>query len=82
MTEKSPVMKKGRNISFYKSLFLALPIVCVMGAIVLAIVLAKPAELFTSSPDGSLYGMVVKAKADGLNLACTIWGLRMGGRRE
>ena len=53
-----------------------------MGAIVLAIVLAKPAEVFTSSPDGSLYGMVVKAKADGLNLACTIWGLRMGGRRE
>jgi len=53
-----------------------------VGAIALAIVSAKPAKHFTSSPGGSLYGMVVKAKANELNLARTVWGLRTDGRRE
>ena len=51
-------------------------------AIVLAIVSAKPAEHFTSSPGGYFYGMVAKAKVGELNLARTVWGLRLGGRRE
>src|SRR5262249_55420430 len=51
-------------------------------AIALAIVSAKPAEHFTSSPGGYFYGMVAKAKAGELNLARTVWGLRRGNRRE
>jgi replication initiation protein RepC len=51
-------------------------------AIAVAIVSAKPAEHFTSSPGGYFYGMVAKAKAGELNLARTVWGLRLSGRRE
>ena len=45
-------------------------------AIALAIVSAKPAGHFTSSPGGYFHGMVAKAKAGTLNLARTVWGLR------
>ena len=41
-----------------------------------AIVAAKPAAHFTSSPAGYFHGMVAKAKAGQLNLARTIWGMR------
>lgn len=47
-------------------------------AIALAIVAAKPAAHFTSSPGGYFHGMVVKAKRGELNLVRTIWGLRRG----
>jgi replication initiation protein RepC len=45
-------------------------------AIAVAIVSAKPADHFRSSPGGYFHGMVAKAKAGELNLARTIWGLR------
>ena len=45
-------------------------------AIALAIVSAKPAGHFTSTPGGYFSGMVARAKAGTLNLARTIWGLR------
>ena len=45
-------------------------------AIAIAIVSAKPAEHFRTSPGGYFHGMVAKAKAGELNLARTIWGLR------
>jgi replication initiation protein RepC len=45
-------------------------------AIAVAIVSAKPAGHFRSSPGGYFHGMVEKAKAGELNLARTIWGLR------
>ena len=45
-------------------------------AIAVAIVSAKPAGHFRSSPGGYFHGMVAKAKAGELNLARTIWGLR------
>jgi replication initiation protein RepC len=45
-------------------------------AIAVAIVSAKPAGHFRSSPGGYFHGMVGKAKAGELNLARTIWGLR------
>ena len=45
-------------------------------AIAIAIVSAKPAEHFRTSPGGYFHGMVTKAKAGELNLARTIWGLR------
>lgn len=45
-------------------------------AIALAIVSAKPAGHFTSTPGGYFNGMVTRAKAGGLNLSRTIWGLR------
>jgi replication initiation protein RepC len=45
-------------------------------AIAIAIVSAKPAEHFRSTPGGYFHGMVVKAKAGELNLARTVWGLR------
>ena len=48
-------------------------------AIAVAIVSAKPAGHFRSSPGGYFHGMVAKAKAGELNLTRTIWGLR---RRE
>jgi replication initiation protein RepC len=51
-------------------------------AIALAIVSAKPAAHFTSSPGGYFHGMVAKAKAGELNLARTVWGLRSGGRKD
>jgi replication initiation protein RepC len=51
-------------------------------AIALAIVSAKPAEHFTSSPGGYFHGMVAKAKAGELNLARTVWGLRTGDRKD
>jgi replication initiation protein RepC len=43
-------------------------------AIAVAIVSAKPAGHFRSSPGGYFYGMVAKAKTGELNLARTIWG--------
>ena len=45
-------------------------------AIAIAIVSAKPAEHFRSTPGGYFHGMVTKAKAGELNLARTVWGLR------
>lgn len=45
-------------------------------AIAVAIVSAKPAEHFRSTPGGYFHGMVAKAKAGELNLARTVWGLR------
>jgi replication initiation protein RepC len=50
-------------------------------AIAVAIVSAKPAGHFRSSPGGYFHGMVAKAKAGELNLARTIWGLRTRDRR-
>ncbi len=50
-------------------------------AIAVAIVSAKPAGHFRSSPGGYFHGMVVKAKAGELNLARTIWGLRGRDRK-
>jgi replication initiation protein RepC len=50
-------------------------------AIAVAIVSAKPAGHFRSSPGGYFHGMVAKAKAGELNLARTIWGLRERGRK-
>ena len=47
-------------------------------AIAIAIVSAKPAEHFRSTPGGYFHGMVAKAKNGELNLARTIWGLRQG----
>ena len=41
---------------------------------------AKPAQHFTSSPNGSLYGMVVKAKAGEFTLVRTVSGLRTGAQ--
>jgi replication initiation protein RepC len=45
-------------------------------AVAIAIVSAKPAEHFRSTPGGYFHGMLKKAKAGELNLAQTIWGLR------
>jgi replication initiation protein RepC len=45
-------------------------------AIAIAIVSAKPAAHFRSTPGGYFHGMVAKAKSGQLNLARTIWGLR------
>lgn len=45
-------------------------------AIAIAIVSAKPAEHFRSTPGGYFHGMVAKAKAGELNLERTVWGLR------
>jgi replication initiation protein RepC len=45
-------------------------------AIAVAIVSAKPANHFRTTPGGYFFGMVAKAKAGELNLARTIWGLR------
>jgi replication initiation protein RepC len=50
-------------------------------AIAVAIVSAKPAGHFRSSPGGYFHGMVAKAKAGELNLARTIWGLRGRDRK-
>ena len=50
-------------------------------AIAVAIVSAKPAGHFRSSPGGYFHGMVAKAKAGELNLARTIWGLRTRDQR-
>ena len=50
-------------------------------AIAIAIVSAKPAGHFRTSPGGYFHGMVAKAKAGELNLARTIWGLRGADRR-
>jgi replication initiation protein RepC len=50
-------------------------------AIAVAIVSAKPASHFRSSPGGYFHGMVAKAKAGELNLARTIWGLRTRDRK-
>jgi replication initiation protein RepC len=45
-------------------------------AIAIAIVSAKPAVHFRSTPGGYFHGIVAKAKAGELNLARTVWGLR------
>ena len=50
-------------------------------AIAVAIVSAKPASHFRSSPGGYFHGMVAKAKAGQLNLAQTIWGLRIRAKQ-
>ena len=50
-------------------------------AIAVAIVSAKPADHFRSSPGGYFHGMVAKAKAGELNLVRTIWGLRARDRK-
>ena len=50
-------------------------------AIAIAIVSAKPAEHFRSTPGGYFHGMVAKAKTGELNLARTIWGLRQATTR-
>jgi replication initiation protein RepC len=50
-------------------------------AIAVAIVSAKPASHFQSSPGGYFHGMVAKAKTGELNLARTIWGLRARDRK-
>jgi replication initiation protein RepC len=44
--------------------------------IAIAIVSAKPAAHFRSTPGGYFHGMVVKAKSGQLNLGRTVWGLR------
>jgi replication initiation protein RepC len=45
-------------------------------AIAIAIVSAKSAEHFRSTPGGYFHGMVANAKPGELNLGRTIWGLR------
>ena len=45
-------------------------------AIAVAIVSAKPAAYFRSTPGGYFHGMVEKAKSGQLNLGRTVWGLR------
>ena len=45
-------------------------------AVALAIVSAKPAEHFRSTPGGYFHGMVAKAKAGELHLGRTVWALR------
>ena len=50
-------------------------------AIALAIVSAKPAEHFRTTPGGYFHGMVAKAKAGELNLARTVWGMRSNGSK-
>ena len=47
-------------------------------AIALAIVSAKPAEYFTSTPGGYFNGMVARAKAGTLNLSRSVWGIKEG----
>ena len=47
-------------------------------AIALALVSAKPAAHFRTTPGGYFHGMVAKAYAGELNLGRTIWGLRSG----
>jgi replication initiation protein RepC len=51
-------------------------------AIALAIVSAKPAEHFRTSPGGYFHGMVEKAKAGDLHLSRTIWALRTAGENR
>jgi replication initiation protein RepC len=46
-------------------------------AIAIAIVSARPVAYFRTTPGGYFHGMVAKAKAGELNLARTIWGLRL-----
>ena len=50
-------------------------------AIAIAIVSAKPAAHFRSTPGGYFHGMVTKAKAGELNLARTVWGLRQAAAK-
>ena len=45
-------------------------------AVAVALVSAKPAEHFRTSPGGYFHGMVAKAKVGELNLVRTIWELR------
>jgi replication initiation protein RepC len=51
-------------------------------AIAVAIVSAKPAEHFRTSPGGYYRGMVNKARAGELNLARTVWGIRATGENR
>jgi replication initiation protein RepC len=51
-------------------------------AIAIAIVSAKPAGHFKSTPGGYFHGMVAKAKTGDLNLTRTIWALRDGGKQR
>ena len=45
-------------------------------AVAVALVSARPAAHFRTSPGGYFHGMVAKAKVGDLNLVRTIWGLR------
>jgi replication initiation protein RepC len=45
-------------------------------AVAVALVSARPAEHFRTSPGGYFHGMVAKAKTGALNLDRTLWGLR------
>jgi replication initiation protein RepC len=45
-------------------------------AIALALVSAKPAEHFRSSPGGYFHAMVERARTGALHLERTIWGMR------
>src|SRR6201994_1182391 len=45
-------------------------------AVAVALVSAKPAEHFRTSPGSYFHSMVARAKAGELNLVRTIWGLR------
>jgi replication initiation protein RepC len=49
-------------------------------AVAVAVVSAKPLEHFRSSPGAYFHGMVSKAKAGELQLARTIWGMRVSGQ--
>ena len=54
-------------------------------AVALAIVSAKPAAHFRTTPGGYFFGMVAKAKTGELHLIRTIWAMREGadpGRRR
>jgi replication initiation protein RepC len=46
----------------------------------MAIVSAKPAGHFRTSPGGYFHAMVAKAKCGQLNLAQTLWGMRIRGK--
>jgi replication initiation protein RepC len=51
-------------------------------AVAVALVWARAAEHFRTSPGGYFYGMVAKARAGELNLVRTIWGLRQAKATE
>jgi replication initiation protein RepC len=51
-------------------------------AVAIAIVSAKPAAHFRSTPGGYFRGMVMKAKIGELNLARTVWGLRQAKKSK
>jgi replication initiation protein RepC len=50
--------------------------------IAIAIVSAKPAAHFRSTPGAYFHGMVAKARSGELNLARTVWGLRLAAAQK